>query len=214
MDQQDLSDLRREFRSKPLRRDDLLADPMKQFQSWFDEALRVESAEPNAMTLATATADGLVSARTVLLKYYDQDGFVFYTNYGSRKAKDLEANPNAALLFHWDTMHRQVKVRGRAERVGMKDSLAYFRRRPRESQIGAWVSEQSTSISTRAMLEEAFARMKARFADGEIPLPGFWGGYRVVPEAIEFWQGQESRLHDRFEYQRAGEGWTVERLAP
>ena len=215
MDQQDLSDLRREYGSRPLRRDDLRPDPMAQFQQWFDEAQAAEAIEPNAMTVATVSADGQPSARTVLLKYYDQDGFVFYTNHGSRKAQEIAGNPNAALLFVWHEVHRQVKVRGTVERISSVDTLKYFRRRPRKSQIGAWVSEQSKAISTRAVLEKAFAQMKERFAGGDVPLPDFWGGYRVRPQSIEFWQGRESRLHDRFEYQRVGESnWAIQRLAP
>jgi pyridoxamine 5'-phosphate oxidase len=214
MDHQDLSDLRREYSFLPLRREDLDADPMRQFQLWFEQALKAESMDPNAMTLATASADGQPSARTVLLKYYDENGFVFYTNHGSRKAKEIAENAKAALLFYWHEVHRQVKVTGAVEQISMADSLRYFRRRPRDSQIGAWVSHQSSMISARSVLEKAFHQMKAKFAGGEVPFPDFWGGYRVIPNAIEFWQGREGRLHDRFCYRREGGSWAVDRLAP
>lgn len=211
---QDLADLRREFRGQPLRRADLDADPFVQFDRWFQEATRAAVPEPNAMCLATVADDGQPSSRTVLLKFYDRSGFVFYTNYGSRKARELEANPRVALLLFWPELFRQVKIRGRASRCSSAESLAYFLRRPRDSQLGAWVSSQSQVISSRSMLEQKFAEMKQKFAAGEVPLPSFWGGYRVVPQDIEFWQGQENRLHDRFTYSRKGDGWQVERLAP
>lgn len=210
----DLADLRRDYRSQPLHRADLDADPFVQFDRWFQAATRAQALDPNAMSIATVAADGQPSSRTVLLKYYDQHGFVFYTNLGSRKAREIDANPKVALLFFWPEIHRQVKIRGTAERVAAAESLAYFARRPRESQLGAWVSEQSRPISSRALLEQKFAEMKQKFAAGEVPLPSFWGGYRVVPSVIEFWQGQESRLHDRFTYTRMAQGWAIERLAP
>jgi pyridoxamine 5'-phosphate oxidase len=171
-------------------------------------------AEPNAMSVATVGADGQPSSRMVLLKFYDRSGFVFYTNYGSRKAREIEANPRVALLVFWPDLFRQVKIRGRAERSSAAESLGYFLRRPRDSQLGAWVSSQSQVISSRAVLEQKFAEMKEKFAAGAVPLPSFWGGYRVRPEEIEFWQGQESRLHDRFAYSRDGDGWRIARLAP
>ncbi|CAG0941451.1 pyridoxamine 5'-phosphate oxidase [Gammaproteobacteria bacterium] len=211
---QDLADLRREFRGQPLRRAELDADPFVQFDRWFREASRAAVPEPNAMCLATVAADGQPSSRTVLLKFYDRSGFVFYTNYGSRKAREIEANPRVALLLFWPDLFRQVKIRGHASRCSSAESLAYFLRRPRDSQLGAWVSSQSQVISSRAVLQEKFAEMKRRFAAGEVPLPSFWGGYRVVPQDIEFWQGQESRLHDRFAYSREGDAWRIERLAP
>jgi pyridoxamine 5'-phosphate oxidase len=211
---QDLADLRREFRGQPLRRADLDADPFVQFDRWFQEATRAAVPEPNAMCLATVADDGQPSSRTVLLKFYDRSGFVFYTNYGSRKARELEANPRVALLLFWPELFRQVKIRGHASRCSSAESLAYFLRRPRDSQLGAWVSSQSQVISSRSMLEQKFAEMKQKFAAGEVPLPSFWGGYRVVPQDIEFWQGQENRLHDRFAYSRKDDGWQIERLAP
>ena len=211
----DLADLRREYSCHPLRREDLDPDPMRQFQLWFEQALEVEAMDPNAMSLATATAEGQPSLRTVLLKYYDEDGFVFYTNLSSRKADEMKENPRAALLFYWHELHRQVKVVGAVERVTATESARYFRRRPRDSQIGAWVSHQSTAISSRAILEEKFAEMMRKFANGEVPLPSFWGGYRLVPATIEFWQGRERRLHDRFLYRSGKTGaWTMGRLAP
>jgi pyridoxamine 5'-phosphate oxidase len=210
----DLADLRRDYRSQPLRRTDLDPDPFVQFDRWFQAATRAQVLDPNAMNIATVAADGQPSSRTVLLKYYDQRGFVFYTNLGSRKAREIDANPRVALLFFWPEIHRQVKIRGTAARVAAAESLAYFARRPRESQLGAWVSEQSRPISSRALLEQKFAEMKQKFAAGEVPLPSFWGGYRVDPFVIEFWQGQESRLHDRFTYTRMAQGWAIERLAP
>lgn len=210
----DLADLRRDYRSQALRRADLDADPIVQFDRWFQDATRAGGLDANAMSVATVSADGQPSSRTVLLKFYDQRGFVFYTNLGSRKAKEIEANPKVALLFFWPEIHRQVKVRGTAARTSVAESLGYFMRRPRDSQLGAWVSNQSQAISSRAVLEQKFTEMKQKFSAGEIPLPSFWGGYRVSADALEFWQGQESRLHDRFLYTRAAGAWQIERLAP
>ncbi len=210
----DLADLRRDYGSKALRRADLHSDPFAQFDRWFHEAAGARALDPNAMNLATVDAQGQPSSRTVLLKFYDPRGFVFYTNLGSRKAHEIGANAKVALLFFWPEIHRQVKIRGTATRTSAMESLGYFMRRPRDSQLGAWVSSQSQPISSRALLEQKFAEMKQKFAAGDVPLPSFWGGYRVSPDAIEFWQGQESRLHDRFLYTRREGGWRIERLAP
>lgn len=211
----DLGDMRRKYRVQPLNRQDLDPNPYRQFDRWFEAATQVEAMDANAMSLATATADSRPSIRTVLLKYYDETGFVFYTNLGSRKAGEIAANPQVALLFYWHELHRQVSITGVATKISAAETWKYFSRRPRDSQLGAWVSQQSSIISARSVLENTFAEMKLKFANGEIPLPSFWGGYRVKPACIEFWQGRESRLHDRFVYQEAGTNrWTVERLAP
>jgi pyridoxamine 5'-phosphate oxidase len=166
------------------------------------------------MSVSSVAEDGQPSVRMVLLKYYGRDGFVFYTNLGSRKAGEITGNPRVALLFYWPGLHRQIKILGRAERTTMAEDTKYFLSRPRDSQLGAWVSRQSSVISARSVLENKFAEMKERFANGDVPLPSFWGGYRVAPHSIEFWQGRESRLHDRFRYLREGQDWIVSRLAP
>ena len=210
----DISDMRREFESSGLDRTDLDDNPVQQFAQWFQAARDADILEPNAMSLATATADGQPSLRTVLLKYFDESGFVFFTNYGSNKARELDSNPQAALLFPWIGLNRQIIVQGQVEKVSKTESLRYFSSRPRGSQIGAWVSEQSKVITSRGLLEQKVEEMKRKFREGSIPLPSFWGGYRVVPSRIEFWQGRPSRLHDRFEYVRQSDSWEINRLQP
>lgn len=197
----------------PLHRRDLDPDPLAQFRVWFDEARNAGIALPEAMTLATASSAGSPSARIVLLKRLDS-GFVFHTNYRSRKGRELEASPGAALVFHWQPLGRQVRVEGTVERVAPEESAEYFATRPRGAQLGAWASPQSEPIGSRAELEERLAAETARHEGREIPLPPFWGGYRLVPERIEFWQHGDDRLHDRLLYERDGEGWRVSRLAP
>ena len=210
----DLANFRKEYSDRGLSREQLNPDPVAQFSEWFTQASELDVHEPNAMTLATADETGMTYQRTVLLKYYDKDGFVFFTNYGSRKAKQIAANPQVSLLFPWLTLERQVIIQGRAEKISTGESLRYFASRPRESQIGAWVSNQSEVITSRKFLMQKLAEMRAKFLQGEIPLPSFWGGYRVVPAAIEFWQGGPARLHDRFLYRKLASAWQIERLAP
>jgi pyridoxamine 5'-phosphate oxidase len=210
----DIGDMRRDFESEGLDREHLDDDPVIQFEIWFEDARKAGLLEPNAMSLATTGSDGLPDLRTVLLKYFDDRGFVFYTNYGSRKAREIDENPQAALLFPWIGLNRQLRIQGAVEKVSKAESLRYFSSRPRGSQIGAWVSEQSQVITSRGLLEQKINEMKQKFSSGEVPLPDFWGGYRVVPERIEFWQGRPSRLHDRFEYIREGNAWTIHRLQP
>lgn len=210
----DLAGLRRDYRTRPLERGDLAADPVTQFQQWFTEALEASVLDPNAMGVATVGPDGQPSLRMVLLKHFDAQGFVFYTNHDSRKAREMAGNPRVALLLYWAEISRQVRITGTATRVPAAESLRYFLSRPRDSQIGAWVSEQSRVIEGRQLLEAKFAEIRGRFAAGEVPLPSFWGGYRVAMDSVEFWQARENRLHDRFLYSRGGAGWTIERLAP
>lgn len=210
----DMQGLRKEYTNPVLSREMLAADPFEQFEQWFQEARNAEQPEPNAMTLATVGADGQPSLRTVLLKFFDHRGFVFFTNYNSRKSRQIKENQQVALLFPWITLARQVTITGIAERISITESGRYFATRPRNSQLGAWISNQSTVLSSRQLLMMELEQMKARFLKGEIPLPDFWGGYRVRPTGIEFWQGQASRLHDRFLYSQVMDVWNIERLAP
>jgi pyridoxamine 5'-phosphate oxidase len=210
----DASRLRKEYTSAGLVEDDVDPDPIVQFHNWFEKVIEADLHEPNAMTLATASREGGPSARIVLLKGYDERGFVFYTNYEGRKARELEANPLCALLFYWGELERQVRVEGRARRIPGEESDAYFSSRPRGSRLGAWASEQSQPVEDRNVLEERVRALEAEYEGREIPRPPFWGGYRVEPEVVEFWQGRENRLHDRIVYRRTGEGWKMERLQP
>ena len=207
--------LRREYTRAGLEESDADPNPIEQFRRWFDEALAANLHEPTAMTLATATPDGRPSARVVLLKGFDERGFVFYTNYEGRKSKELEANPCCALVFYWGELERQVRVEGRAGRIPDGQSDAYFAVRPRGSQLGAWASEQSRPVRDRGALEQSMRELEVEYEGREVPRPPFWGGYRVEPETKEFWQGRENRLHDRLRYRRLRDGgWRRERLQP
>lgn len=211
----ELTGLRHEYDAHGLRRADLHSDPFKQFGAWFAAALAADIRDVNAMNLATATPDGKPSVRIVLLKAFDDRGFTFFTNYDSEKGKQLEANPNAALNFFWPKLERQIRISGSVERTSREDSAAYFHSRPPGSRLGAWVSKQSEVIDSRQILDARLEQMEERFADGEIPLPPHWGGYRLKPDQIEFWQGRPNRLHDRFRYSRQADGaWQIDRLAP
>ncbi|MBC7777820.1 MAG: pyridoxamine 5'-phosphate oxidase [Phycisphaerae bacterium] len=210
-----LAELRQHYALESLSENEVRPDPVDQFAFWFEEATASQILEPNAMTLATATLDGRPSARTVLLKDFGNQGFTFFTNYESQKGTDLAENPRAALLFTWLDLQRQIRIEGRVEKIAPEASFAYFQSRPRSSQIGAWASPQSHPIEGREVLEKWEAAMELKFAGLEkLPLPPNWGGYRVIPEVFEFWQGRLSRLHDRILYTREGEGWKIERLAP
>lgn len=210
-----IDQLRREYRREGLNEEDLKTSPFPQFSLWLQQAIDAGLDDPTAMTVATVSESGQPSQRIVLLKHLDEQGFVFYTNYESRKARDLAHSPKISLHFPWHGIDRQVKICGIAEKVSTGESLKYFLSRPRESQIAAIVSAQSRPISSRQLLMQQFNSMKEKFANKEIPLPDFWGGYRVLPHEVEFWQGRESRLHDRFVYRLdEGKQWTIERLAP
>ena len=209
-----LADIRREYLGEPLSEAHCESDPMRQFARWFEQVRDLE-ADPTAMALATASTDGRPSVRTVLLKGVDERGLIFYTNYESRKAREMEATGRASVLFFWRSLERQVRINGTVERVSPAESDAYFDTRPLDSRLSVYASRQSEVIENRAVLEDAFDRVKRTYGDGPVPRPGWWGGYRIVPDEFEFWQGRESRLHDRLRYAKAGEGtWRRERLAP
>ncbi|HTQ81090.1 MAG TPA: pyridoxamine 5'-phosphate oxidase [Thermoanaerobaculia bacterium] len=210
-----VSDLRREYERGGLTEEGLAASPVEQFAAWFGDALAAEPRDANAMTLATVDAEGRPSARIVLLKGFDERGFVFFTNYESRKGRELAENPRGALVFYWSILDRQVRIEGEVERTSREESEAYFASRPLGARLGAQVSRQSAVLSDRGELERAVAEAEERFADGAVPLPDYWGGYRLKPRRIEFWQGRKNRLHDRLRYeQTSAGGWRIERLSP
>lgn len=210
-----IADIRKDYKMHSLNETEVSADPMDQFTLWWNDAIKSEIEEVNAMTLATATKNGIPSARIVLLKGYDPNGFVFFTNYQSHKGQELQENPLASLVFFWKELERQVRIEGSVEKIPEKESDAYFQSRPRGSRIGAWASPQSTVISGREIIESNSSEMESRYADEAVPRPPHWGGYLVRPECIEFWQGRSNRLHDRIRYRRMDTGnWKIERLAP
>ncbi|MFA6979201.1 MAG: pyridoxamine 5'-phosphate oxidase [Ignavibacteriaceae bacterium] len=210
----DLAGMRKNYASTPFDETHIKQNPIDQFAIWFNEAVYSKIEEPNAMTLATCSSDGLPNARIVLLKEFDKKGFVFYTNYDSQKGKELENNNAAVLLFFWKELTRQVRIKGKVEKISRQESEEYFHSRPRESQLGAWASKQSKEIPNRKFLEDEFSSLEKKFDGSEIPLPPFWGGYRLFPTEIEFWQGRENRLHDRILYSLIENVWKVSRLSP
>ena len=210
----DIESIRREYNREELLEENLAANPIDQFSEWFSQALETEFMEANAMTLATVDKDGKPSSRIVLLKGVDGDGFRFFSNYGSRKGKELEENPHAALCFFWPVLERQVRIEGKVQKLGREESQAYFEQRPRMSQLGAWASYQSQTVHSREELEKNFKEVEEQFANQEVPTPEFWGGYVLEPSSIEFWQGRQGRLHDRMKYSRVDGEWNVQRLSP
>ena len=210
---EDLRNLRKQYTKKKLSASSVNPDPFKQFTKWFEETLRSDFYEPNAMTIATSTKDGVPSVRVVLLKEYDERGFVFYSNYKSKKGKDLESNPRASALFYWDSLERQIRIEGTVEKVTKQESEDYFKTRPFKSRIGAWASNQSSVIENRSVIVREFLNYLVKFRNN-VPLPPTWGGYRLTPTAFEFWQGRPNRLHDRIKYTKQRSGWKIERLAP
>ncbi len=209
-----IGDLRRDYAKARLDESSVSADPIVEFARWFEEAVKAELHEPNAMTLATANAEGVPSARIVLLKGFDQRGFVFFTDYRSRKGTELAENPRAALVFYWGELERQVRIVGSTTQTDRQESEAYFRSRPRGSRLGAWISHQSQVIAGRQQLDERVPELERRYPGDDVPLPPYWGGFRLRPDSIEFWQGRASRLHDRIRYVRNGDRWRIERLSP
>ncbi len=210
----DLSEFRKEYAAHGIDRHELLDDPLAQFKAWFEQAKTAGVIEPNAMVLSTLGFDSFPSSRAVLLKAADERGFSFFTNYDSKKGEEIAANPRVTLLFPWFSLERQIHISGRVIRTSEEESLAYFARRPYGSQLGALVSNQSAVIPDRAHLETRLATLKAQHPQGAVPKPASWGGYRIIPESFEFWQGRTNRLHDRFLYTRGAKGWTITRLAP
>jgi pyridoxamine 5'-phosphate oxidase len=210
-----IADLRKDYTLKGMQETDIDRNPFVQFQQWFDQAREAQIPEPNAMTLATTTPDGKPSARIVLLKNFDPRGFVFYTNYNSQKGQELAENPQASLVFWWAELERQVRICGRVEKVSENESDEYFYSRPLNSRLGAWTSNQSEIICDRNVLEQRFEELQHKYKDGNVPRPQHWGGLRVIPTEIEFWQGRPSRLHDRLRYTRLDDNsWVIERLSP
>ena len=210
----DIGSLRKDFTKGGLTREELNPNPFQQFEVWFKQAVEAQLTEPNAMSLATVSKTGAPTIRTVLLKMFDETGFVFFTNYESKKAKQIGENNQVAILFPWLDLERQVKITGTAAKVSTLESMKYFTSRPHGSQLGAWISQQSSVISSRKILEMKFQEIKRKFTEGKVPLPDFWGGFRIVPDSFEFWQGRSNRLHDRFLYTPEGHDWKIERLAP
>ena len=210
----DISNFRREYLKGGLSRSNLADDPVQQFTEWFEQARKTDMADPTAMILATVDPSGRPSQRAVLLKYYDSSGYVFFTNYESRKAKEIATNAKVSLLFVWLELERQIMITGDAHKISTAESAKYFMSRPKESQVAAWVSSQSHKLSSRQILMQKFSEMKRKIGEGKVPLPSFWGGYKVVPDEYEFWQGRKNRLHDRFHYIRQEDVWKIERLAP
>jgi pyridoxamine 5'-phosphate oxidase len=209
-----IANLRQDYKLHALLEVDANPDPIVQFQTWFDESVAAQLPEPNAMTIATATPEGIPSARVVLLKGFDDRGFVFFTNYDSHKGQELQANPNAAIVFLWTELERQVRIQGTVERISEAESDKYYYSRPAGSRLGAWASEQSQVIADRTVLETRLEQLQTEYPDGDIARPSHWGGFRVMPTLIEFWQGRSSRLHDRLRYQKVGASWTIDRLSP
>ncbi len=214
MDKNFFPDLRKEYIFKELNEDEVFADPFKQFKKWFGEALKIDGLEANAMFLATCSLRGIPSVRTVLLKHFDEKGFVFYTNYSSRKGNDLKENPNASVLFYWKELERQVRIEGVTKKVNREESEEYFNSRPFESRIAALTSNQSCILKNRDVLEEKFTELSQRYEGKIVPLPETWGGYRLIPGKIEFWQGRQNRMHDRILFSREKDRWKIDRLSP